>query len=128
MTFPRPLREFVELFEAGRFWDSHEALEKAWREGRSDFYQALILYASAWVHWQRRNPHGVKAQLAKAHGRLSSYPDIYLGLDVVELREHCTAVSRIVSAEAARWPDRIGPLSLALDASRIHGDEPELEG
>ena len=65
---PDPLRRFLQLYGASRFWDSHEALEEAWRRGGSDFYQGLILYASAWVHWERRNAHGVRAQL-KASGR-----------------------------------------------------------
>ena len=47
---PRPLRRFLELYEASRFWDSHEALEEAWRRSGSDFYLGLILYASPWVH------------------------------------------------------------------------------
>ncbi|MCH7684351.1 MAG: DUF309 domain-containing protein [Gemmatimonadetes bacterium] len=36
---------------------------------RSDFYQGLILHASAWVHWERRNAHGVRAQLNKTLAR-----------------------------------------------------------
>jgi hypothetical protein len=43
---PGPLRQFLELYGASRFWDSHEALEEAWRRNGSDFYQGLILYAS----------------------------------------------------------------------------------
>ena len=65
-ALPVPFRRFPELYRAGRFWDSHEALEDAWRANRSDFYQGLILYASAWGHRERRNAHGVRAQLRKA--------------------------------------------------------------
>ena len=66
---PGPLRQFLELYGASRFWDSHEALEEAWRRSGSDFYQGLILHASAWVHWERRNAHGVWAQLNKTLAR-----------------------------------------------------------
>jgi predicted metal-dependent hydrolase len=56
---PSALRRFLELYGAARYWDSHEALEDEWRRTGSDFYQALILYASAWVHWKRGNAHTV---------------------------------------------------------------------
>ena len=124
---PDPLRRFLELYGAGRFWDSHEALEEAWRESGSDFYQALILYASAWVHWERRNAHGVRAQLEKAVERLAAYPAAYLGFDVAELRAHCLAVRHEVAANPDSWPDRVAALPLSFAADRLRGDEVELE-
>ena len=44
---PGPLRQFLELYGASRFWSSHEALEEAWRRNGSDFYQGL---------WTTANP------------------------------------------------------------------------
>jgi predicted metal-dependent hydrolase len=120
------IRRFLELYEAGRFWDSHEVLEEPWRDNRSDFLQGLILYASAWVHWERGNAHGVRAQLRKARTRLSGYPDHYLGLDVRAIREHCTTVRDHVSSDPDGWPERISPLPLALARERLRGDEAEL--
>ncbi|MGH7576505.1 MAG: DUF309 domain-containing protein [Longimicrobiales bacterium] len=123
---PPPFRRFLELYQAGRFWDSHEALEDLWRAGRSDFYQALILYASAWVHWERRNAHGVGAQLKKALRRLAAYPSAYLGIDVAALRSHCIAVRAIVSNDEDTWHTRVQPMPLTLSATRLRGDEVEL--
>ena len=117
----------MELCGASRFWDSHEALEEAWRRNGSDFYQGLILYASAWVHWERRNAHGVRAQLNKTLARLDAYPTAYLGLDVAELRAHCLAVRQEVAENPDSWPDRVTALPLSLAASRLRGDEVELE-
>ena len=96
---PGPLRQFLELYGASRFWDSHEALEEAWRRSGSDFYQGLILYASAWVHWERRNAHGVRG----------------------------VAVRQEVAENPDSWPDRVTALPLSLAASRLRGDEVELE-
>ena len=124
---PGSLRDFLELYGASRFWDSHEALEAAWRESGSDFYQGLILYASAWVHWERRNAHGVRAQLAKTLARLEPYPSAYLGLDVAELRAHCVAVRREVAENPDGWPGRVEALPLAFATDRLRGDESELE-
>lgn len=125
---PPPLRAFLDLYRAGRFWDSHEALEGAWREGGSDFYQGLILYASAWVHWERGNAHGVAAQLGKALQRLDNYPSDYLGLDVQAVRRHCRACLTDVGSGRPGWRERIGPLPLELDPERLGGGEPEVDG
>lgn len=132
-----PLRDFLALYAEGRFWESHEALEIPWREDGSDFYQGLILYASAWVHWKRGNAHGVRAQLRKALERLAPYPSTYLGLDVAAIREHCREVRRRVP-EGGRgaddgegipeWTGAVEPLPLAVDPDLVRGDEPELEG
>ena len=126
-ALPVPFRRFLELYRAGRFWDSHEALEDAWRASGSDFYQGLILYASAWVHRERRNAHGVRAQLRKAMERLDTHPVSYLGLDVAEIRAHCVAVRKEVAGNPDGWPDRVAPLPLFLSADRLWGDEVELE-
>lgn len=123
---PPPLRRFLELYAAGRFWDSHEALEDAWRETGSDFYQALILYASAWVHWRRGNAHGVAAQLTKTLDRLEAYPDGYLGFDVTALRDHCLEVRAEVEGRPGGWEPRIRPMDLEPRASLLRGDEEEL--
>jgi len=123
---PTPLRQFLEHYRAGRFWDSHEALEGAWREKGSDFYQALILYASAWVHWERGNAHGVRAQLRKASERLASYPGRYLGLDIAALREHCISVGREYTLHPHDWLDRVAPAPLDFALDRVRGDEVEL--
>lgn len=127
---PEPLRSFVELVNRGDFWDSHELLEGPWRETGSDFYQGLILYASAFVHARRGNPHGIAAQLEKAEGRLADYPATYLGLDLREIREHarsCRAMVQERRAEAdVDWEEVVAFPRLELQDTLVRGDEPEL--
>jgi len=120
--FPVPLERFVRLFNATHYWDSHEELEGAWREGQSDFYQGLILYASAFVHVARGNAHGVRAQLGKAQARLARYRPVYLGLDVELLLE--AAGAALAALEEGRRP--VAP-ALVLERSRVRGTEPELK-
>lgn len=127
VRFPAPLRRFLELYQAGHFWESHEALEDAWRKSGSEFYQGLILYASAWVHWQRGNARGVRAQLTKALKRLDAYPAAYLGLDVAEIRAHCPVVQQEIGSNPESWSERVRPLPLSLAEQRLRGDEPELQ-
>lgn len=127
---PAELRRFVQLFNREEFWESHEVLEDPWRELGSDFYQGLILYASAFVHAQRGNRHGIIAQLAKAEERLAPYRPAYLGVDVEGIFEHAKRCRQIVRAnsDAARtaWETLIPFPQLALSNDRVRGDEPEL--
>jgi len=126
--FPEPLRRFVELFNAEEFWESHEVLEGPWRAGRSQFYHGLILYASAFVHLQRKNAHGVGAQLRKARVALEGYAPAYLGVDVGEVLERCEAGERRVASGVgpATWAGWTPP-RLELRPDLLRGDEPELD-
>lgn len=111
---PVELQEFVRLFNQQKFWDSHEALEGPWRLNRSEFYHGLILYASALVHLQRGNSHGVSAQFTKAARALAAYRPSYLGVEVDELLAWAGAMA--------------GPVPrIELRLSKIRGDEPELK-
>lgn len=116
------LVRFTELFNAGRYWDSHEVLEEPWRANGSDFYHGLILFASAFVHAQRGNPHGVRAQLEKAERYLGGYRPAYLGVDVEGLLRHAAD-----TREKAARGDTVDYPSLILSPRRIRGDETEVE-
>lgn len=55
----------VTLYNAGRFWEAHEALEAVWRAARAperDLWQGLILAAAAMLHRERGNRHGLLTQ------------------------------------------------------------------
>lgn len=147
-TLPDPFLAFLRLFNDGRYWDSHEALEDAWRETGSGFYHGLILYASAFVHARRENAHGIRAQLEKAERALAPFAPDYLGLDVQAILEHARRCREIVRrGEAAgdvageggsagdgpergdtdrRWRESIPFPELRPERTRIRGDEREL--
>ena len=122
---------FLELFTRQQFWDSHEALEEAWRENGSEFYHALILYASAFVHVNRGNRHGIAAQLGKAQPLLETRRPHYLGIDVEAMLEHAMVCRHIIAenreAPTEAWEVLIPTPRLAFDPQRIRGDEPELK-
>lgn len=139
----------MRLFNEGRFWESHEALEDRWRETGSDFYQGLIIYASAFVHARRGNAHGVVAQLEKAERHLEPYRPTYHGVDLEALltlgrrwRETVEgerpggepgsardAESRAADrAEAAlAWGASLPWPRLRPEPELVRGDEPELD-
>lgn len=78
------LREACALFNAGRYWEAHEALEAVWRaieeEGERLVWQGLIQAAAALFHRERGNQRGVEsvgnAALAKLAG--AQHPQVEL--------------------------------------------------
>jgi uncharacterized protein len=129
-TIDPAFAEFLDLFNRGRYWDSHEALEPAWRRTASDFYHALILFASAFVHVERGNRHGIVAQLGKAEPLLKARRPGYLGIDVDRMVDHSATCRQIVAENRDAPPDAWNVLipvpRLDFDPSRVRGDEPEL--
>lgn len=129
--FPTALEAFVELFNEEAFWESHEVLEGPWRKNGSDFYHGLILYASAFVHVQRGNPHGIAAQLAKAERALQEFRPTYLGIDVAALLSHARVCRRLVQenvdATSGQWSENIHAPKIRLRDDNFSGSEPELE-
>jgi hypothetical protein len=129
-ALPDPLLRFVELVDRGEFWESHEALEAAWREQGSEFYHGLILYASAFVHARRENRHGILAQLEKAEAALEPYSPAYLGVDVEALLGHARRCRELVEGHerppGPSWEDAVPFPRLEPDVERVRGDEPEL--
>jgi hypothetical protein len=55
----------VALYNQGRYWDAHEALEIVWRRAtppERDLWQGLIQAAAAMLHRERGNRHGLLTQ------------------------------------------------------------------
>lgn len=81
MSRAGPLAEFVRegmrLYNAGRYWEAHEAWERVWREAPPDeraVWQGLIQAAAAMLHRERDNAHGVRVQGEAALARLAPPP------------------------------------------------------
>lgn len=73
----------VEHFNAGRFFESHEAWEDLWREEpprEAPFVQGLIQVAAGLVHFQRGNLRGALALVERGVERLERYPKRHRGL------------------------------------------------
>jgi predicted metal-dependent hydrolase len=84
-------REGIELFNGGRFFESHEAWEEVWRSTTPeprDLFQGLIQVAAAmhqFLDLKRRQAPG--RTLAKARHRLEPFAPVAHGLDVAALLE-----------------------------------------
>src|ERR1017187_703443 len=72
----------IELYQAGEFFTCHEVLEELWTPMRGPhrlFLQALIHFAVAFYHQQRRNPLGAHRQWRKALRKIERYLPLYEG-------------------------------------------------
>src|ERR1022692_5076243 len=94
----------IELYRAGEFFECHEVLEELWTPMRGPhrlFLQALIHFAVAFYHQQRRNPLGAERQLRKALRKIERYLPLYEGVDrseehTSELQSPCNLVCRLL--------------------------------
>jgi len=83
-------RRAVELFNAGSYWEAHEALEAIWRavddEDEARALQGLIQAAAALLHRERGNRHGVVSVGTKALERLAGPQLPAVEFETVEFR------------------------------------------
>ena len=101
------LQEGIELFNAGRFFDAHEALEDVWRELEGEeraFLQAVIQVAVGLHHHSTGNITGARSLLARSGGTLAEYPHFYRGFAVDSLRRSIAEWSSSLANDAAAPP------------------------
>lgn len=87
----------TERFNAGRFFEAHEAWETAWHTapaGERDFWQGITQVAVGFTHLQRGNPRGAVSLLRRGADHLDRYPSLYKQVD-------CAALARTARATAA---------------------------
>ncbi len=75
----------IELFNAGDWFDAHEAWEEIWHmaEGqRKRFYQGLIQCAVTLEHARRGNPRGVRSIWETCRQKFIDIDGVYMGIDV----------------------------------------------
>ncbi len=80
---PDRWHEGIELFNAGRFFECHEAWEEVWKKARGEekvFVQGMIQMAVAILHAQRGNARGARSVWNKARNKLRSVPVDHRGL------------------------------------------------
>jgi predicted metal-dependent hydrolase len=84
----------IIFFNAGRYFEAHEAWEDLWRESRGPlrfYYQGLVQAAVGLHHLGRGNLNGATAQLQKSLAKLEQYPEKFCRIDnrgfVADLRK-----------------------------------------
>ena len=90
----RLFREGIELFNQGRFYESHEVWEEIWRSTApepKDLFQGLIQVAAALHQFSLERRDAPRRTLAKARQRLEPYAPTALGLDLAHLLQQVEA-------------------------------------
>lgn len=85
------MAEGVALFNAGEYWESHEAWEKIWQRHQEPwryFVQGLIQAAAAHHQLQRGIWHGVIKHLHNALAKLDVAPDDFGELALDDFRAY----------------------------------------
>ena len=91
------IRDGVGLFNEERFWESHEALEYAWRRAKGsekEVLQGIILVAAALVHLQKNETSVTLSVMVRANEKLSRYHGERFGVSIDKLRE---TLSRMIA-------------------------------
>lgn len=90
----RGIAEGVSLFNSGKYFEAHEALEAVWLKAsgrRKTFLHGLIQVAAAFHHYTHGNPAGFRSLLAKGCVKLESFgaatEGVDLGVFMLELRQ-----------------------------------------
>jgi hypothetical protein len=82
------LREGIRFFNEERYWESHEALEAAWRKAagpEKEVLQGLILVAASFVHLQKNEDAVAVGVMRRAHEKLSLHHGEHFGIDIDRL-------------------------------------------
>ena len=82
------LRAGIFFFNAGRYFEAHEAWEDLWRPTRGPlrlYYQGLVQAAVGMHHLGRGNRNGGQAQINKSIAKLEQYPASFCQIDNARL-------------------------------------------
>jgi predicted metal-dependent hydrolase len=87
--------EGLRLFNAGEYFEAHEALEDAWNaeNGRvRELYRGILQIAVVYLHVTRGNFNGAIKVYGRSQRWIKDWPDICRGIYVGELRKDAEAV------------------------------------
>lgn len=86
--------EGLRLFNAGEYFEAHEALEEAWNEEEGkvrDLYRGILQIAVVYLHITRRNYNGAVKVYSRSQKWLKDWPQVCRGIDVSQLRRDAEA-------------------------------------
>ena len=87
--------EGLRLFNEGKYFEAHEALEIAWLEEKGkvrELYRGILQIAVVYLHATRHNYNGVIKVYERSQKWLKDWPDFCRGIDVGQLQRDAKAV------------------------------------
>lgn len=83
----KKVKDGIKCFNAGEFWECHEALEDVWLEDRNDparnVYWAIIQVAASLYHVREKNLEGAVGMIKKAKEKFKRCEDQNIETDLV---------------------------------------------
>jgi predicted metal-dependent hydrolase len=117
-TDPR-FAAYFTLFNAGRYYDAHDALEALWlpvrRGPEGAYFKGLIQLAGAFVHLQKARTGPAAALFRLADANLARFPSRPHGLDTA-------AVRGLIAGSLARLAAGAAPAHLLEPPPRLNFD------
>jgi len=106
--------EGLRLFNAGEYFEAHEALEEAWNEEKGEvrtLYQGILQVAVTYLHITRGNYNGAVKVYRRGQPKLKGWADVCRGIFVEELRQNAeTAIKEVQRL----GPDQISEFDMSL--------------
>ena len=112
---PRELREAVDQFNRGQYFECHETLEQLWTQEIGpirSFHQGIIQVATGFHHLRRGNLRGARICLDGGLERLRAAPPELQQVDVARLVTDAEQMRALVvepGAAGSRWWEQIAP-------------------
>ena len=101
------LKRGIDHFNAGRYFQAHEAWEEGWHPSpgpERDFWQGLTQLAVGLTHRQRGNAHGATTLLRRGAKKLRNYGDEFMGVSVAPLVTFADEAAARIEAEGTDAP------------------------
>ena len=111
---PPHAKEGLRLFNAGEYFEAHEALELAWREETGQvrrLYQGILKTAVTYLRIQRGNYVGAVKVYDRSMKWLRMWPDICCGVNVGKLRAD---LDQVIAEVQRLGPERIAEFDPSL--------------
>ncbi len=104
----------IALFDAGQYFEAHEALETAWRAEPGpvrDLYRGILQVAVGYHHILRGNYIGARKMFARSRRWLSFFPDEVAGIDLGPFRRD---FERVEAALVRLGPEHVDQFDRGL--------------
>lgn len=91
----------IQLFNQGKYFEAHEALEAAWRAEPGpvrELYRGILQVAVACHHLERGNLVGARKMMARSKRWLSPFSGTWQGVDVSQFKADSENLSAALQA------------------------------
>jgi uncharacterized protein len=111
---PQKAIEGLELFNQGRYWQAHEALESAWRAEKGpirELYRGILQAGVVYLHITRGNYAGAMKVYRRSQKWLTLWPETCCGVAVGRLQKD---LQRAILEVQTLGPERMAEFDFSL--------------